>query len=118
MTEFACVCGKNFKKRHYLERHLKGKTNKCKLQSQHITIETYNCKYCHKLFSRKYNKERHETINCSKRDNNFETTSCVLANPVERIISSNTKNCIKHLVYTIAKSSNKNISEIILEHHL
>ncbi len=118
MTEFACVCGKTFKKRHYPERHLKGKTNKCKLQTQQTTIETYNCKYCNKLFSRKYNKERHETLYCSKRDNNLETTSCLLANPGERIISSNTKSGVKHLVYSYAKATNKNISEIILEHHL
>ena len=126
MVEFICVCGKTFPNKYSIDRHFKGKTNKCKLQMQkpnnnnlqnnNIAI-THLCKYCNKIFSRKYTRDRHENNNCPKK-NNINTTSCILANPGERIISSNTKSGVKHLVYSFAKATNKNISEIILEHHL
>ena len=128
LTECVCVCGKNFTNLYNLERHLKGKTNKCKFQSQHKTIETYNCKYCNKLFSRKYSKERHEKIYCSKKDNNTKITSNILSNPLEvnpgkanpgeRIIYNKDKACIQKLAFSLAKITNRNIFEIILEHHI
>jgi len=128
MVEFVCVCGKKFINKYSLNRHLNGKTNKCKLQilktksnisqSHEITSITYPCKYCNKIFSRKYTRDRHENNNCSKRDNNLETTTYALSDPGERIISGNAKAGIRHLVYSFSKATNKNISEIILEHHL
>lgn len=67
--------------KYSLNRHLNGKTNKCKLQiskiksnisqSHEITSITYPCKYCNKIFSRKYTRDRHENTNCSKRDNGY-----------------------------------------------
>ena len=129
MVEFFCVCGKKFQNKYSLDRHLKGKTNKCKLQmpklkcnvsqSHEITsTTTYPCKYCNKFYSRKYTRDRHENNNCSNKNNAHAINEFVLENPEARIISGNVKAAMKHLVYSYSKATNKNISELILENHL
>ena len=133
MTEHICVCGKKFPRKYFLDRHLRGKTNKCKLgikpnkdvnsslnSKKKKETQAHSCKHCGQLFTRKFNKDRHEEIYCQKKDNiqSEDETSIEPQQNVERIISNSTKTAIQHLVYTCSKATNKNPADIILDYHL